>query len=124
MCAHTGEEGSPTISLYAIAKVRTENAMLLSATVHGHRAVMLLDSGSTTNFINTDLLWRLQLVTVPSPHMWVLVANGDRVPYEGVAWSVALAIGTEFTIDRFGISLGEFDLILGVEFLRTLGPIL
>jgi hypothetical protein len=38
---------------------------------------------------------------------------------------VALAIGSEeFTIDCFDISLGEFDLIMGVEFLRTLGPIL
>jgi hypothetical protein len=55
----------------------------------------------------------------------VLVANGDRVPCQGVARNVALAIGTEeFSIDCFGINLGEFDLILGVEFLRTLGPIL
>ena len=53
------------------------------------------------------------------------MANGDRMPCEGVARQVALAIGSEvFTIDCFGISLGEFDLILGVEFLRTLGPIL
>ena len=38
---------------------------------------------------------------------------------------MALAIGTEeFTISCYGISLGGFDLILGVEFLRTLGPIL
>ena len=57
--------------------------------------------------------------------MRVLVANGDRVPCEGVARDVALAIGTEeFTISCYGISLGGFDLILGVEFLRTLGPIL
>jgi hypothetical protein len=56
--------------------------------------------------------------------MWVLVANGDRVPCEGVAQDVALAIGTEeFTISCFGINLGGFDLILGVKFLHTLGPI-
>jgi len=35
------------------------------------------------------------------------------------------AIGSEeFTVTCFGITLGEFDLILGVEFLRALGPIL
>ena len=57
--------------------------------------------------------------------MRVLVANGDRVPCECVARDVALAIGTdEFTISCYGIRLGGFDLILGVEFLRTLGPIL
>ena len=57
--------------------------------------------------------------------MRVLVANGDRVPCEGVARGVALATGTEeFNISCYGISLGGFDLILGIEFLRTLGPIL
>ena len=52
-CALTPETGaSPTVSLYALAGVRTENAMLLPAIVHGHCVVVLLDSGSTTNFIN------------------------------------------------------------------------
>jgi hypothetical protein len=114
-----------TVSLYALAGVRTENAMLLPVTVHGHHLVALLDFGSTTNFINADLFSHLRLATVPHPTLRVLVANGDRVPCQGVARNVALAIGTkEFSIDFFSINLGEFDLILGVEFLRTLVPIL
>lgn len=85
----------------------------------------LLDSGSTHSFINADLMRRLRLSTVPHPSMRVLVAKGDHVPYEGVAHDVTLAIGgEEFTISCFGINLGGFDLILGVEYLRTLGPIL
>ena len=115
----------PQVSLYAIAGIRTENAMLLPVSVHGHRLVALLDSGSTHNFMNADLLRRLHLSIAPHPTMRVLVANDNRVPCEGVARDVALAIGTEeFTISCYGISLGGFDLILGVEFLRTLGPIL
>ena len=48
-CALTLEPGaSPTVSLYALARGRTENTMLLSATVHGHHVVRLLNSGSTT----------------------------------------------------------------------------
>jgi hypothetical protein len=115
----------PMVSLYALTRVRTENAMLLSVIVHGHRLVALLDSGSTTNFINADLFSCLRLATAPHPTLRLLVANGDRVPCQGVTRNVALAIGTEeFSIDCFGINLGEFDLILRVEFLRTLGPIL
>jgi hypothetical protein len=95
-------------------------------TVHGHRVVAsLLDTGSTTNFINADLMRRLQLAIAPLPNMRILVANGDGVTCEGVARNVALAIGTEeFEINCFSVPLGEFDLILGVDFLRTLGPIL
>ena len=115
----------PQVSLYTIAGIRTENVMLLPVFVHGHRLVALLDSSSTHNFINADLLRCLHLSTAPHPTMRVLVANGDRVPCKGVARDVALAIGTEeFTISCYGISLGGFDLILGIEFLRTLGPIL
>ena len=115
----------PTVSLYAIAGIRTENAMLLPVHVHGHRLVALLDSGSTHNFINADLMRRLRLSTAPHPSMRVLVANGDRVPCEAVARDVALTIGgEEFTICCFGINIGGFDLILGVEYLHTLGPIL
>ena len=44
---------------------------------------------------------------------------------QGVARDVVLTIGSEeFTVTCFGITLGKFDLILDVEFLRTLGPIL
>lgn len=121
--AATPVQADPTVSLYALARVRAENAMLLSVTVHGHRLVALLNSSSTMNFINADLMRSLHLVTTTHPSMRVLVANDDRVQCQGAATYVALAIDNEFSISCFGISLGEFDLILGVEFLRTLDPI-
>jgi hypothetical protein len=115
----------PTVSLHAIAGVRTEQAMRLSVIIHGHRLVALLDPGSTTNFINVDIMHRLKLATHPRPTLRVMVANGERVPCQGVARSVAIAINAEaFRVNCYGINLGEFDLILGVEFLSTLGPIL
>ena len=53
------------------------------------------------------------------------MANGDQAPCHGVAPNVALTVGTEdFDLRFFGIDLGGFEVILGVEFLRTLGPIL
>ena len=90
--------------------------MLLLVHVHGHHLVALLDSSSTHNFINADLMRHLRLSTAPHPSMRVLVDNGDRVPCEGVARDIALTIGgEEFTISCFGINLEGFDLILGVE---------
>jgi len=116
---------APTVSLHAIAGVCTEQAMRLAVRVGARHVVALLDSGSTSNFINADLLRELQLPTNPRPALRVLVANGDRVPCQGVAPRVPLSIGQEdFAISCYGIDLGAFDLILGVEFLRTLGPIL
>jgi hypothetical protein len=99
--------------------------MVLHVTVKGHQLVALLDSGSTTNFINADLCAHLQLATSPRTALRVLVANGDGVPCQGVTHNVPLSIDTEvFSISCFGITLGSFDLILGYDFLRALGPIL
>jgi hypothetical protein len=121
----TAPAGAPQVSLHALAGVRTENAMVLHVTVKGHQLVALLDSGSTTNFINTDLCARLQLATSPRPVLRVLVANSDGVPCQGVTHNVTLSINTEaFSISCFGITLGSFDLILGYDFLHALRPIL
>jgi hypothetical protein len=95
------------VSLHTLVGVRIDNAMVLHVTVKGQQLVALLDSGSTTNFINAELCARLQLATNPRPALWVLVANDDGVP-----------------ISCFGITLGSFDLILSYDFLRALGPIL
>jgi hypothetical protein len=116
---------SPHVSLHALAGVRTENAMVLHVTVKGQQLVTLLDSDSTTNFINVELCARLQLATDPRPALQVLVANGDGVPCQGVTHNVPISINTKaFSISCFGITLGSFDLILGYDYLCALGPIL
>jgi hypothetical protein len=52
------------------------------------------------------------------------VANDDRLPCAGIAQGVEVSIaGAPYTITCVGIDLGCFDFILGVDFLRTLGPI-
>lgn len=70
------------------------------------------------------VLCRIGLVTVDST-MWVTMANSDWVACSGVARTVAMRIGTEdYLITCFSFDLGRFDLIFGVEYLHTLGPIL
>jgi hypothetical protein len=52
------------------------------------------------------------------------VANGERVPCEGLARNVPVDIfGAPFSITCVGLALGCFDFILGVDFLGTLGPL-
>jgi hypothetical protein len=55
----------------------------------------------------------------------VAVANGDKIDCHGLANSLRLCVGPDiFTMDSYAIPLDSFDIILGVQFLRTLGPIL
>ena len=68
---------------------------------------------------------RLALQPTGGEQLRVTVANGDRLRCHGLARNVPITIGDEhFTITCAGIDLGCFDFILGVDFLRTLGPIL
>jgi hypothetical protein len=68
---------------------------------------------------------RIGLMMSDSTNLRVTITNGDRLACEGMARHVPLRIGEEeFSITCFGIDLGCFDFILGVDYLRTLGPIL
>jgi hypothetical protein len=58
-------------------------------------------------------------------NLQVTMANGDHVAFINVARNVAVHIDREdFIISWFGINLGDFDHVLGVDYLHSLGPIL
>ena len=57
--------------------------------------------------------------------MKVTVANGDRVPCPGVYRAVPFSIaGEPFSTDFFALPLASYDVVLGTEWLASLGPIL
>jgi hypothetical protein len=113
------------VSLQALAGIRHERRMLLPVMIHGERLVALLDTGSTHNFLPAATMRRFALQPTGGDNLRVTVANSDRLRCHGLAQHVPLTIGDEnFTITCTGIDLGCFDFILGVDFLRTLGPIL
>jgi len=113
------------ISLAAITGIQTSATLHLTARVCDTPATALVDSGSTHSFIDEALAQRLGLTPVPRPGLSVGVANGDRVASAGLCKAVHLVIGKEeFTVDLFVIPLGGFGIVLGCDWLRTLGPIL
>lgn len=75
----------PTISLAAIAGVRTEDTMQVYVQLGDVQCLALLDSGSTHNFVRGDVARRVGLYFEPCPGAGVIVANGDRVACRGFA---------------------------------------
>lgn len=63
---------APTISLAAIAGIRTEDTMQVYVTLGNEQFVALLDSGSTHNFVSGDVARRVGLQFVPCPGASVL----------------------------------------------------
>ena len=112
------------VSVHALAGIRTNHTMLLPVTIKGERLLALLDTGSTHTFLQGAAMRRLGLAPQGGEQLRVTVANGDRVPYEGIARDVPVIIsGETFPITCVGLALGCFDLILGVDFFGALGPL-
>lgn len=119
------EESPPLISLHAITGIGVDGTMQVCITIGNRSFTALLDTGSSTNFISCVAADRVGLRVTSSNGVRVRVANGDRVQCCGLARDVTINIGTEmFTTVCYSMPLGSFDMVLGVSFLKKLGPIL
>ncbi|XP_021307871.1 uncharacterized protein LOC110432212 [Sorghum bicolor] len=116
---------APMISLSAITGIRAPSTMQLQVRIGAHHLTALLDSGSTHNFISTEAAGRVGVPLQDSRGAHVVVANSDRVECRGLARGVPLQIGAEsFRVDMYSIPVHGCDIVLGIAWLRTLGPIL
>ena len=112
------------VSMYALAGIRTENTMLLPVSLKGERLLALLDTGSTHTFLQGHVMRRLGLSSLGAAQLHVTVASGERLPCEGIGRDIPLSIGgASYPVTCVGLALGCFDFIIGVDFLRTLGPL-
>ncbi|WVZ75067.1 hypothetical protein U9M48_023159 [Paspalum notatum var. saurae] len=85
----------------------------------------VLDLGSTHNFISEAAAAHTGLRFTPRAGMQVTVANGEHIPNLGVFSRAAFSIdGKGFTGDLFVLLLAGYDVVLGTQWLATLGPIL
>jgi hypothetical protein len=86
--------------------------------------VALLDTGSTHNFIGEDAARRTSLTIQPRPRLTATVANGERILCPGVIRGAPIVIaGVEFFVDFFVMPLAGYDLVLGTQWLVTLGRV-
>jgi hypothetical protein len=124
--APPGDDGEqPLISLHAIAGVRLGDTMQVCITLGGASLLALLDSGSTHNFVAEEAAARTTLRLQLRGGMRVTVANGERVSCPGVFRAAPFSVeGTNFSTDFFALPLAGYDVVLGTQWLATLGPIL
>jgi hypothetical protein len=121
----TTETEDPLISLNAIMGIAGADPMQLAVCVGDQLLGALVDSGSTHSFISMVAASRLHLDLMPLPSLRVKVANGDRVATTDVYRKTRIyIISEEFIIDLFVIPVDSCDMVLGVHWLCTLGPIL
>lgn len=86
---------------------------------------MLIDSGSSHNFIDLSLVKRIRVQLDTTHSFNVKIADGGRISTHGTLGVVPLKIQDYHCItDLCAMSLEGCDIVLGVHWLRTLGPVL
>ncbi|XP_068639396.1 uncharacterized protein [Aristolochia californica] len=118
------EVEEPAISLHTITGLQSTTTMQVCALVNEEPLLSLVDSGSTHNLLSFTAAKFLKLPIQLWPVASVFVANGEKVPSYGINKEVRFTIDNhQFSVEFFIIPLAGFDMVLGVKWLQTLGPI-
>jgi hypothetical protein len=117
----------PTISIHALMGITPHSGkmMQLHVDINDTRLLALLDFGSTHNFVDLATANRAGIKLGGRSGLKVAVANGDRVHSSGCCRNMSIVIGNEsFIVDCYGLALGSYKMVLGVQWLESLGPML
>ena len=87
------------------------------------RVQVLVDGGSSNNFLQPRIAEFLKLPVEPGPCFKVLVGNGQSMTAEGVVPNLSIILqGHELIVPVFLLPVAGADIILGSSWLATLGP--
>ena len=86
---------------------------------------MLIDSGSTHNFIHCKVAKESNFFLYPALECQVMIANGGTINCSGKCHNIKLSMG-EYVLTSppmLSIPMGGVDVVLGVQWLQSLGTI-
>ncbi|XP_074314174.1 uncharacterized protein LOC141649382 [Silene latifolia] len=86
---------------------------------------ILIDSGSTHNFLDEKTARKLGCKIAPSYPVAIFVANGESLYSKSMVKQFSWQLqGETFQTDIMLVPLGTCDMVLGVQWLSSLGPVL
>ena len=110
------QEEDVGITLYALTGTPTPGTMRVRGNIIGSGLVLLVDTGSTHNFMNALVVSRLQLKVDVSRILEVKVANGTMVRTQGFCSSVPVCVQeVEFCVQFHVLALRGCDAVLGTQ---------
>lgn len=122
--ADTIQPDSPILSLHALSGTPNHQTMRVTGMYIKRLLQILIDSGSTYNFLDLDAAKRLGCKLEPIKPMSVTVGGGNKIAamyiVRGFTWHLQQCT---FTCDVYVLPIVCCDLILGVQWLKSLGKI-
>ena len=111
------------LSLHAIAGTEPNDAIRLQAKVRNKTMLILVDSGSSHSFVNSDFLAQVNIVPIPTTPLQVQTANGHTmVTDQWVPDFTWWCQGHTLKSDMKVLQLGAYDAILGFDWLQAHSP--
>jgi hypothetical protein len=116
------EENTPTISCHALVGIVTMQTLKIKGYIKKKKVTVLIDYGSTHNFINYKLSKDHNFFVYPTLEFQVMIANGGTINCSGKFHSININMG-EYFMDSpmIFIQMGDDDVVLGVQWLQSLG---
>ena len=113
-----------TISCNALARITTPQALKIEGHIKKKKVIMLIESGSTHNFIHCKVAKELNCFLYPAPECQVMVANGGTISFSRKCHNIKLTMG-EYVLNSPMLSfpMGGADVVLGVQWLQSLGMV-
>ncbi|GJW73773.1 putative mitochondrial protein [Tanacetum coccineum] len=114
----------PQISLNDILGVNTFQTMRVKGQINNKPVNILIDCGSTHNFLDVSIAKQMGCSIKESYPLQVTVPGGNFLTsnhvYKGLTWKLQ---GETFQADMMLVPLGGCEMVLGVQWLATLGDI-
>jgi len=112
------------VVITSISGVKKFSTFKTKGVLHGQRIKILIDGGASHNFIDVALVSRRHLLTVEFEGFLVEVEGGNTMPCDRYIPQMSLTLGRyNLTQDLYVMDLPDTNVILGVQWLSTLGPI-
>lgn len=115
----------PCISFHALVGALVPSTLKLAGKINGKVVTVLIDGGSTNNFLQSRLASHLGLTVQAAPHLNVTIGNGAQLQCGGECLQVPLQLGEAiFPVDLLLLPVFGADIGLGVYWLARQGPTL
>jgi len=102
-----------TISCNALAGIIAQT-IKIEGHIKKKKVIVLIDSGSTHNFIHCKIAKEFNCLLYPAPECQVMVASGGTINFSGKFHNIKLSM-REYVLNSpmFSIPMGGADVVLG-----------
>ncbi|XP_011027642.1 PREDICTED: transposon Ty3-G Gag-Pol polyprotein [Populus euphratica] len=117
-------ESFPEISFHDIAGTEHPQTIRVLGKLKNKDVTVLIDGGSTHNFIDQSIVSQFGLQEIRDKTFQVMVANREKIVCGGRCLALSILIQGHVVIaDFYVLPVAACHVVLGVQWLATLGPI-